>query len=214
MPEFNAILKQFNIFADPGTKDSYINQKGGLLYRVTDENGTHIGVPIKASSINNKPTLSHLNTRFEINTATRDPLKAKLKNTIDEVLNGQVRSFREFINRLEDNHVYTVVRQNEEGRMYGITFVDNKNKSVFNGSDIGKGYSIANLQKRILTMPNGNESDNAKGRANPVFTKSSAPIKSESIKSDLLDVLLTPQQHFENTPFPLLKKKRKKKRRI
>ena len=31
----------------------------------------------------------------------------------------------------------------------GITFVDNQNKVVFNGSDLGKGYSAAALQSKL-----------------------------------------------------------------
>ena len=44
-----------------------------------------------------------------------------------------------------------MLRQNAEGRLYGITFVDNQSKCVFNGSDLGKGYSAAALQNRIVS---------------------------------------------------------------
>ncbi|MFX8106709.1 hypothetical protein ABTK92_20800, partial [Acinetobacter baumannii] len=39
--------------------------------------------------------------------------------------------------------------QNAQGRLYGITFVDNQNKCVFNGSDLGKGYSVAAIQSKL-----------------------------------------------------------------
>ena len=42
--------------------------------------------------------------------------------------------------------------------MYGVTFVDNKNKCVFNGSDLGKNYSISALQNRLTPHENIKES--------------------------------------------------------
>ena len=35
------------------------------------------------------------------------------------------------------------------GLTYGITFVDNKNKTVFNGSDLGKAYSAKAISERF-----------------------------------------------------------------
>jgi len=57
LPEFNAILSQFNVMADKGKKESVMFKKGGLHYWVIDKNGKKTGVPIKASSIYNTPTL-------------------------------------------------------------------------------------------------------------------------------------------------------------
>ncbi|TAG31575.1 MAG: hypothetical protein EAZ35_02660 [Sphingobacteriia bacterium] len=58
---------------------------------------------------------------------------------------------RSLVAALQQKQIYAVLRQNAEGRLYGITFVDNQNKVVFNGSDLGKGYSAAALQSRLAT---------------------------------------------------------------
>lgn len=50
LPELNAVLKQCNIMADRGSEDSKIFQTRGLVYRILDQEGNLIGVPIKASS--------------------------------------------------------------------------------------------------------------------------------------------------------------------
>lgn len=40
-------------------------------------------------------------------------------------------------------------REIKEGRVYGLTFIDNKSGAIFNGSDLGKAYNGQALAKRI-----------------------------------------------------------------
>ncbi len=87
LQELNAILKQFNVMADRGTEDSRVYKKGGLVYRVLDEEGNKIGVPIKASLMYNKPTLHFLEQRFIVNKPLRQqPMKRRIKNAVDWAL--------------------------------------------------------------------------------------------------------------------------------
>ena len=57
IPELNAVLKQYNVVADKGEDGSRIFQHQGLVYRLLDEKGNKVGVPLKASLFPNKPTL-------------------------------------------------------------------------------------------------------------------------------------------------------------
>lgn len=110
-----------------------------------------------------------------------------------------------------------------EGRLYGITFVDNQNKCVFNGSDLGKGCSVAAIQSKLsnpeidkAVKQDEKESSHSSGSVvNKVAVtkeKEKAVLQSTS-KDNLLDVLLNAKEQFGNTPYALLKKKRKKKRK-
>ncbi len=47
LPELNAVLKQYNVLADRGSESSRVYLHQGLLYRILDEQGNNIGVPIK-----------------------------------------------------------------------------------------------------------------------------------------------------------------------
>src|SRR5207244_12122454 len=67
LPELNAILSQYNVIADKGTKESVMFNKGRLRYWAIDKNGQKDGVPIKASSIYAKPTMKLLEDRFRLN---------------------------------------------------------------------------------------------------------------------------------------------------
>jgi hypothetical protein len=157
LPELNAALKQFNVIADRGKEDGVIYKRGGLIYRLLDESGNKVGVPIKASSIYSKPTLSNLEKLFDSNESTKESLKQHTKKAIDESLASNLSDIKKLIAVLSEKQIYTVIRKNAEGRMYGITFVDNKNKCVFNGSDLGKSYSISGIQARILTSAVGEQ---------------------------------------------------------
>ena len=51
------------------------------------------------------------------------------------------RTAEEFRQRLEEQGLRVFIRKNESGRIYGITFIDDKEGIALNGSRLGKGYS-------------------------------------------------------------------------
>lgn len=144
VPELNAVLKALNVEADRGGKDSRMYEKNGLVYWALDNRGARIGVPIKASSIYGKPTMKTLQQRFTLNEVLRNSLKEPLKEKINTALSGHV-SKSAFQQRLQAQNIDVLFRQNVDGRLYGVTFVDHSIKAVFNGSDLGKQYSANNL---------------------------------------------------------------------
>jgi hypothetical protein len=153
LPEFNAILGQFNIIADRGSEKSFMFSKRGLHYRVLDSHGRKIGVPIKASSIYSCPTLAVLEKQFALNEELRRPHKGRMIQCIDSAFSGKsVIPGDSFIKALKVEGIHVVFRQNEEGRVYGITFVDNRTRVVFNGSDLGKPYSAKAITERLTNL--------------------------------------------------------------
>jgi Relaxase/Mobilisation nuclease domain len=223
LPEFNAALKQFNVFADRGKEEGRIYKNRGLIYRILDVNGNKVGVPIKASSIGCKPILDNLEKKFIANEFVKEPLKQRAKTTIDECLQASHSSMKNLVTALQQKQIYTVLRQNAEGRLYGITFVDNQNKVVFNGSDLGKGYSAAALQSRLAVVnENPLAQDETKGssssgvllKENDLNKQQEKTISTTAKNENVLDVLLSTKEQYDNTPNNLLKKKRKKKKKI
>lgn len=156
LPELNAVLFQYNIVADRGSERSQMHAKNGLLYRLLDKDGNKVGVPIKASSIYGKPTLKYLEKQFKLNEALRAPHKARLKRCIEASLSTPplkgVKGDVSFIKSLSKENIQVLFRKNDEGRIYGVTFVDNKMRVVFNGSDLGKDYTAKSLTKRLTKM--------------------------------------------------------------
>lgn len=216
IPELNAVLNQYNITADRGSKDSRMYEKAGLVYWALDGKGNKLGVPIKASSIYGKPTLKNLEDRFRLNEVLRKPLKERLKTVLDKALLTPV-SKAEFQKKLKEDGVQVIYRHNEEGRLYGLTFVDHGSKAVFNGSDLGRSYSAASLinwfkndqSNRSQTIPNS-EIDNVRS---PKFTDNFSVSHATGGGDSLLNILFKEEQQDMAALGRLQQNKRKKKRK-
>ncbi len=152
LPEFNPVLKLYNIVADRGDKESLMYKNGGLVYRVLDETGNKIGTPIKASEFYNKPTLRNLEKKFSINEELRIPRARHVKLQIDWAITRHP-NIRTLIADLSKESIEVLARQNAEGRIYGMTFIDLKNRVVFNGSDLGKEYAANAIIERCGIKP-------------------------------------------------------------
>lgn len=148
LPELNAILRQFNVTADPGEEGTKIYETAGLLYRLLDEQGQKIGVPIKASSIFTSPTLKNLEKRYGPNEIARKPYGQRLKHQLDKALRSS-RNPEELKAQLQKQGIRVLLRENAQGQVYGVTFIDNATRVVFNGSDLGKEYSAKRFLERL-----------------------------------------------------------------
>lgn len=217
--ELNAILNLYNIAADRGMEGSQTHKYGGLLYRVLDSNGNRIGVPIKASLFHNKPTLKNLEKKFGENEQLRQPNKKKLKLAIDWALTKSPRSMKDFIAAMNKEKIQVVLRQNKEGVIYGITFVDFRTKAVFNGSTLGKQYSIAGIQN-LLNEKSGEQLTAGKPATIETLlqekksieqTKDHTRTQQSTNKDDLLKDLMENEKGLNRVASDLLKKKRKKR---
>ncbi len=232
LPELNAVLKQYNVAADRGTDDSRIFQKRGLVYRVLDEAGNKVGVPIKASLIYNNPGLKYLEEKFIENEHLRTPHKRHVKNAIDWMLTGNKEklSLEKLKEALKKEGVDIVLRENKEGIIYGITYIDHKNRVVFNGSDLGKAYSAKGLLERLQYSPPDIKVEPVKQKQKHTQSikpgvphesnghsgwSSSEPISNTSQRS-LLELLTDPNHSPSFVPYELTKdvhRKRKKKKK-
>ena len=219
LPELNAVLKQYNVLADRGSENSKIFLSKGLVYRILDEQGKPIGVPIKASDFYSKPTLKFIEEKFKRNEIRRIPDKARVKIVIDiALLREQSISTNELARLLEKEGINTVFRRSAEGLLYGITYIDHQTKSVFNGSSLGKEYSAKAIQERCGLKVAGAE------KRNQIHEK--VPSKESLINNmqqqndtltipdlvKLLDILIQAEYLSDYLPNQL-KNKRKKKRR-
>lgn len=213
--ELNAVLRQFNVTADRGQEDSEMFKKKGLIYSMLDKNGNKVGVPIKASAFYTKSTLYHLERKFERNKEKRKPYKSDLIARIDKVLLKYQKLTRATLtDELRKQGINLVIRENNDGRIYGMTFVDHKNKVVFKGSDLDKRYS-ANALSSVIGSDDRLRAFLKPSNASGTYlnTNTEAKIKTylePAPNTNLLDNLLgrSLPEYLPNT-----KRKRKKKRR-
>lgn len=214
LPELNAILSQYNVIADRGPKDSRMYARNGLVYGILDDKGKLIGVPIKASSIYGAPTLKTLAERFLENEQSRKALKESVKARIHPFLTTKA-SQSGFKQALQVRGINVVYRQNEQGFLYGVTFVDNNLKVVFNGSDLGKAYSAATLNDWFVKTINEPPAFIASNFSRSSMPSSPYTSSNEHTSRSFLDDLLKPE-HQEGLSIPGISqnKRKKKKRRL
>lgn len=144
--ELNAVLNLYNVAADIGSQDSRIRKNKGILYRVLDKDGNKVGVPIKASDFHFKPTQRNLQKVFAENEVSRQIGYQNIKNSINMVRYGQKNPTLSGLNKnLRRDGIDMVLRRNEQGNLYGITFIHHRSKAVFNGSDLGKEFSAKGI---------------------------------------------------------------------
>ncbi|WEK17954.1 MAG: relaxase/mobilization nuclease domain-containing protein [Candidatus Pedobacter colombiensis] len=225
--ELNALLGQYNVRADEGSEGSRVFKNGGLLYRILDECGNPVGVPIKASAFYNKPTLKNLEKKFLKGAVTKQQYKTRVKNTIDLALRKPgMDSLNKLMDALQSSGIHTVLRQNKDGIIYGITYVDHKSKSIFNGREIGTNYSAKGILDRFLpkqipapSLLNGKEKPlptNPANVPNPPAEKGfgvSSSTPSQDNPASLLQELMEPEHGVDYIPYHLSGKKKKKKKR-
>jgi hypothetical protein len=216
LPELNAVLKEYNVRADRGSEKSRTYQRRGLVYRVLDEKGQPVGAPIKASQIYNKPTVKALEEKFKINEPEKQKHKLRVKDAIDvALLKRPGMPLPELIQALQKEKIQVVLRQNAEGIIYGMTYVDHQTKCVFNGSDLGKPYSANAMQERckpeqvaIKPQQKTPKQDQVQAVEHPISTPAL------DLSHSLIPLLQTEKEH-NSLPYELrkdLKRKRKRKR--
>lgn len=148
LTELNAVLNLYNVHADRGTEESRVFKNNGLLYKILDQNSKPIGVPIKASEFYSRPTLKFLEEKFKSNEAEKEPCKKYVKNAIKlAFFHEDIISPEKLSKILEKEHIQMTLRKSREGQLYGITYVDHKTRSVFNGSSLGKEFSAKGIQE-------------------------------------------------------------------
>jgi len=207
--EYKAVLTQFNVNVDRGIENSVMFEKQGLVYSVMDPDGRLVGVPFKASAFYEGATMKRIERNFNKNKDRKLGLRQELKNRIDGILGRfDTVSKQTLLKALAGEQIALVFRQNENGLIYGVTFIDHKNKVVFNGSDLGKGYSAKAIMER-LSVKDEIKQFLAKGQnKNTVGDELEIADGHNRDRENLLDGLLAKADYDDPT---VIGKRRKKK---
>ena len=122
--------------------EMYGKPYNGLVYFATDDKGKKVGNPFKASLFGKAVGYEALQKSFK---ASKEKLKEKhLTPKTKEVVAGALRrsaTKEDFRTNLHHKGIDVLFRENEQGRLYGITFIDQNNGCVVNGSRLGKELS-------------------------------------------------------------------------
>ena len=84
--------------------------------------------------------------------AKSDPCRERIRPLVADALRRSVDE-RDFRDRLAKEQIDLVLRRNETGRIYGVTFIDHRSRTVLNGSRLGKEFSANMLNERFQEQP-------------------------------------------------------------
>ncbi len=171
--EYNALLSCFNIHSKYVKGEEQGNIYHGIVYNATDDSGKLVVNPVKSSRIGKSVGFQALTIIMK---ETSDKIKNekvpfKSKGIIAKALKSSDNK-SDFISKLNNQGVNVIFRTNEDGRIYGVTFVDHANKIVFNGSRLGKEFS-ANVLNELFTQTD-----------NKLFVSNEVPAKKDAVLLD------------------------------
>ena len=211
----------------------------GIVYSVLNENGEKAGNPFKSSLFGKSVGMEALENRIvkSAEIIKRKGLKERPKKVISAAMR-MTNNRSDFEKALEEQGISVLFRTNDEGRIYGVTFIDHEQKCVFNGSRLGKEFSAnifndlfngngrtheqqeertAGRSFESFTPSNREGEERTAGQSFEPFTPSNREREEGSGIGGLFD-LLTPEtagDEIEEENFNRrLKKKQKRQRRI
>ena len=153
--ELNAILTVYNLTVEE-TKTEFRGKKyDGLVYVPTDDKGDKVSTPIHASDIGRGVGYTAVQNRMQKSKQAIKPLIPAIRNKVLQTMRTSPKTEEELQQRLEEQSLRVFIRKNESGRIYGITFIDDKEGVALNGSRLGKGYA-ANIFNGYFSNPTDN----------------------------------------------------------
>ena len=124
----------------------------GIVYSATNDKGEKAGNPVKASRIGKSVGYEAVRRRME---RSGEAIKnGKLKERTRKIVAVAMRTARtrpEFERELKRQGIDVVFRQNDSGRIYGVTFIDHDSRVV----DSGRIYGVTFIDHDSRVVLNG-----------------------------------------------------------
>ena len=139
--ELNAILSKYNLAVEEVKTEFRGKKYDGLVYVPTDDKGGKVSTPINASDIGRGVGYTAVQNRMQKSKQNVKPLIPTVRNKVLQTMRTSPNTEKELRQRLEEQGLRVVIRKNDNGRIYGITFIDDEQGVALNGSRLGKGYA-------------------------------------------------------------------------
>ena len=153
--ELNAILSKYNLAVEEVKTEFRGKKYDGLVYVPTDDKGGKVSTPINASDIGRGVGYTAIQNRMQKSKQTVKPLIPTIRNKVLQAMRTSPKTEEELRQRLKEQGLCVVIRKNGNGRIYGITFIDDEVGIALNGSRLGKGYA-ANVFNGYFSNPTHN----------------------------------------------------------
>lgn len=214
--EYSALLSTLNIEAKQ-VKGKYNGVPyTGIIYAATDDSGKVVSPPFKSFRFGKRFGNEQLEKRMLLNLKAFKEGKwaPSIQADISRALQ-QAASRKQFVELLGQNRIDVVFRENEEGRIYGVTFIDHNRREVFNGSRMGKEFS-ANVFNDYFRWLDGIPENDRNGHTAVELWQhhrhKTGPESTFELAAGILSMETNPRD-YEEEAFARRRMKRKKKAR-
>jgi hypothetical protein len=158
-------------------------------------------------------TLKSIQARFAQNNAARQRHKQRVKNAIDlSFARHPLQKIESLQQSLIRERIQLILRQNDKGIIYGLTYIDHQTKCVFNGSDLGKQYSSHAIQQRCSgqIMPIDQQKQSLQVHQQAANSSNVTPFSTRPV-SDILQALT--EQETEPLAYELKQDQKRKRKK-
>ncbi len=220
MGEYKAVLSLYNINVEELKGEVKGKPYRGLLYSTMDSDGNKVGNPLKSSIFGKSVGYDGLEKRMAKSSERikAKNLKAHTLKAVSEAKQGS-QSESEFRAKLRQQGIDVLFRRNDEGRIYGATFIDHTTRTILNGSRLGKEYS-ANVFNDLYGGKQEQAQEPIKDtRLSDVYTNIQPTTKHEdshtpdNVTGGLFSILTPEPENHPKEEMPLPRRRKKKKRR-
>jgi hypothetical protein len=149
LKELNTVLRLYNLEAYRGKENSQLYRHRGLLYRILDENGKYIGVPLKASFFDYKPTLNKLEKKFIKHQSQKQPFLERIRTEMKWQLMSLPETLEKLNHTLAQERIYMILEKDRQGIVREISYIDFRNQCIFSDAELGEQCNLAAIQKII-----------------------------------------------------------------
>lgn len=211
--EYRALLHIYNVTVEEVKGEVRGKAYNGLVYSALDKKGEKVGNPFKASLIGKTAGYDALQKRiaFSKQSMKDKAVYSRAKAIVSSCMERN-HSRKQFEKELARNGISVLFRENDDKRIYGVTFIDHREKTVFNGSRLGKEFS-ANVFHELFNG-NSRQEDKDFGMDRSFDTNSYSP--GQESASEAIAGIFSMEQHgdnYEEIAFTNRMKRRKKKRK-
>lgn len=221
LKEYKALLSFYNVHVEEVRGEVKGKPYRGLVYSALNSKGEKVGNPFNASSFGKSVGIDAIEKRIKKSTEIikQKGLKDRSKKVIASVMKSNPDRIG-FEKELTKNDITVLFRENEQGRIYGATFIDHEMKAVFNGSRLGKEFS-ANVFNDLVGVPQGKVGHTKQDIGKEPFSSEGEkfepsvrqPNDPESIIGSLFSVFIPEIGGHNGDNHPLTRKRKKKERK-
>ena len=151
-----------------------------------------MSTPIHASDIGRGVGYAAIQNKMQKSKEAVKPLIPAVRRKVLEVMHTSPQTEERLRQRLEEQGLRVIIRKNDNGRIYGITFIDDEKGIALNGSRLGKGYA-ANKFNEYFSNPEKNSflDESFYGKIDTTLQQQMQTIQSDEQESDnLVDELI------------------------